>query len=111
MLFVARSETIGNCAVTSTPRFRHGRALRWRFVALDTKCPACVASRHPFISTIDVETFERCSMMNKRSKVVAVGASAAIALGALAGCSGDGGNSYGKVTLTWWHNGTGEPLL
>jgi raffinose/stachyose/melibiose transport system substrate-binding protein len=49
-------------------------------------------------------------MMNKRSKLVAVGAAAALALGALAGCSGDAGGD-GKVTITWWHNGTGEPLL
>jgi raffinose/stachyose/melibiose transport system substrate-binding protein len=50
-------------------------------------------------------------MMNKRSKLIAVGATAAIALGTLAGCSGDAGGGDGKVTLTWWHNGTGEPLL
>jgi raffinose/stachyose/melibiose transport system substrate-binding protein len=50
-------------------------------------------------------------MMNKRSKLLAVGAATAMALGALAGCSGDTGGSDGDVTITWWHNGTGEPLL
>jgi raffinose/stachyose/melibiose transport system substrate-binding protein len=51
-------------------------------------------------------------MMNKRSKAIAVGSAVAIALGALAGCStGGSGGDGDKVTLTWWHNGTGEPLL
>lgn len=50
-------------------------------------------------------------MMNKRSRTIAAGASAAIALGALVGCTGDQGGGGGDVTLTWWHNGTGEPLL
>jgi raffinose/stachyose/melibiose transport system substrate-binding protein len=49
-------------------------------------------------------------MMNKRSKLIAAGASAAIALGALAGCSTGGDGADGDVTITWWHNGTGEPL-
>lgn len=49
--------------------------------------------------------------MNRRSKLVAAGAAATMTLGALAGCtSGDGGGD-GDVTITWWHNGTGEPLL
>jgi len=30
----------------------------------------------------------------------------------VAACGGSGGSSdNGKVTITWWHNGTGEPLL
>ena len=49
--------------------------------------------------------------MNKRSKLLAVTASAALAVGALAGCSGGSGGDGDKVTITWWHNGTGEPLL
>lgn len=49
--------------------------------------------------------------MNKRSKLLAVGATAAVALGTLAGCTGDSGGGDGEVSITWWHNGTGEPLL
>ncbi|MEO8261947.1 MAG: hypothetical protein ABI566_05190 [Pseudolysinimonas sp.] len=50
--------------------------------------------------------------MNKRRKLIAVAATTAITLGALAGCStGGSGGDGDKVTLTWWHNGTGEPLL
>ena len=51
--------------------------------------------------------------MNKRSikRIVAVGAAAALAFGALTACSSSGTNSgNGKVTLTWWTNGTGDPL-
>jgi raffinose/stachyose/melibiose transport system substrate-binding protein len=29
----------------------------------------------------------------------------------LAGCSSGGNSAGGKVTITWWHNGTGQPLL
>src|SRR5436190_1702520 len=30
----------------------------------------------------------------------------------VAACGGSGGSSNnGNVTITWWHNGTGEPLL
>ncbi len=50
-------------------------------------------------------------MMNKRSKLIAAAATATLAVGALAGCSGGTGGDDGKVTITWWHNGTGEPLL
>jgi raffinose/stachyose/melibiose transport system substrate-binding protein len=50
--------------------------------------------------------------MNKRSRLIAVVAAGTLALGALAGCSGGtGGGDGDKVTITWWHNGTGEPLL
>jgi raffinose/stachyose/melibiose transport system substrate-binding protein len=52
--------------------------------------------------------------MNKRSikRIVAVGAAAVLAVGALTACSsGSGNNSAGsKVTLTWWTNGTADPL-
>ena len=50
-------------------------------------------------------------MMNRRSKLVAVAAAATLAVGALAGCSGSQGGGDGKVTITWWHNGTADPLL
>jgi len=45
------------------------------------------------------------------TRTVAISASALLAVGALAGCgaSGDDGGD-GKVTITWWHNGTGDPL-
>jgi raffinose/stachyose/melibiose transport system substrate-binding protein len=52
--------------------------------------------------------------MNTRStrKYVAVGAVALMSLGALSGCSGGGGESAdGTTTLTFWHNGTAEPIL
>jgi raffinose/stachyose/melibiose transport system substrate-binding protein len=50
--------------------------------------------------------------MNKRSRLIAVVAAGALAVGALAGCSGGSGGGDGdKVSITWWHNGTGEPLL
>ncbi len=51
-------------------------------------------------------------MMNTRSmrKYLAVGAAAAVTLGALSGCT-PGGDDGGKTTITWWHNGTGEPLV
>jgi raffinose/stachyose/melibiose transport system substrate-binding protein len=52
-------------------------------------------------------------MMNKRSilRVMAVGAAAALAFGALTACSTGGGTtSEKKVVLTWWHNGTADPL-
>ncbi|HTL40456.1 MAG TPA: extracellular solute-binding protein [Pseudolysinimonas sp.] len=50
-------------------------------------------------------------MMNRRSKLVAVSAAVTLAVGALAGCSGSQGGGDGKVTITWWHNGTADPLL
>jgi len=52
--------------------------------------------------------------MNTRSirKYVAVGAVAITTLGALAACGSTGGASAdGKTTLTFWHNGTAEPIL
>ncbi|MEO5920371.1 MAG: extracellular solute-binding protein [Pseudolysinimonas sp.] len=49
--------------------------------------------------------------MNRRSKLLAITAVGALAFGALAGCSGPQGGGDGKVNITWWHNGTGEPLL
>ena len=50
--------------------------------------------------------------MNKHSmrRLVAVGAAAALAVGALAGCSSGSTAGNGKVTLTWWHNGNNDPL-
>jgi raffinose/stachyose/melibiose transport system substrate-binding protein len=42
--------------------------------------------------------------------LVALGAVAALAAGALAGCSSGTPASGGKVTLTWWHNATADPL-
>ncbi|QEO13730.1 extracellular solute-binding protein [Agromyces intestinalis] len=52
--------------------------------------------------------------MNRRStKLVALGATAGLAALALAGCApaGDGADGSGDTTtITWWHNGTGEPL-
>lgn len=52
--------------------------------------------------------------MNKKlsmKALVAFGAVAALAASALAGCSsGSGSSPNGKVTLTWWHNATAEPL-
>ncbi|GAA2001535.1 ABC transporter substrate-binding protein [Microbacterium ulmi] len=53
--------------------------------------------------------------MNTRSTMRAVAgiAAAGLAVGALAGCAaGDQGGDAdsGDVTITWWHNGTGEPL-
>jgi raffinose/stachyose/melibiose transport system substrate-binding protein len=52
--------------------------------------------------------------MNFRSmkKYVAVGAVAALSIGALSACGSDGGSSAdGTTTLTFWHNGTAEPIL
>jgi len=50
--------------------------------------------------------------MNRHSMrgFVALGAVAALAAGALAGCSSGTPASGGKVTLTWWHNATADPL-
>ena len=55
--------------------------------------------------------------MNRRSiaRVTAGVAAAGIVIGALAACSGGGGGdatatSGEEVSITWWHNGTGEPL-
>jgi raffinose/stachyose/melibiose transport system substrate-binding protein len=51
-------------------------------------------------------------MMNKKRSVTALVAIAALAAGALAGCSSSGSGSADgkKVTLTWWHNATSDPL-
>ena len=50
--------------------------------------------------------------MNTRStrKYVAAGAVALMSLGALSGCSGGGDSADGTTTLTFWHNGTTEPI-
>jgi raffinose/stachyose/melibiose transport system substrate-binding protein len=45
-------------------------------------------------------------MMNKRSKLIAAAAVVAAGALALSGCSGNGGSSDGKVTMTFWHNST-----
>ena len=49
--------------------------------------------------------------MNKRSimKFVGVAAVAATLVG-LSGCTPAGDSGDGKVTLTWWHNATSDPL-
>ena len=47
--------------------------------------------------------------MNRRSitRLVTLGAVAAMAVGTLAGCSGGGGDTDdGSVDLTFWHNST-----
>ena len=51
-------------------------------------------------------------MMNTRSitRLLAVGAVAALTIAGVTACGSTPGDSDGKVTLTWWHNGTGEPL-
>lgn len=51
--------------------------------------------------------------MNRRStRLVALATAAGLAVAALSGCSTGGTNAAAgdDVTLTWWHNGTGEPL-
>jgi len=52
-------------------------------------------------------------MMNTRTmrKYVAVGAVTIMSLGVLSACSSDGDSADGKTTLTFWHNGTNDPLL
>ena len=52
-------------------------------------------------------------MMSRNMRWAAVVAGAALAVGGLAGCSGgasEGAGEDGDVTITWWHNATGEPL-
>lgn len=51
-------------------------------------------------------------MMNKRSmmRLLATGAVATVTLAGLAACAPAGGDSNEKVTLTWWHNATADPL-
>ncbi|MBN9139473.1 MAG: extracellular solute-binding protein [Micrococcales bacterium] len=52
--------------------------------------------------------------MNKAriTRVGAVAAATALAIGGLTACStgGDNGGGDGKVTITWWHNATSDPL-
>ena len=54
--------------------------------------------------------------MNNRSmkKLLAAGAMTMVTLAGLTACTAPGnggeGTDGGKVELTWWHNGTGEPL-
>ena len=43
-------------------------------------------------------------------RIAAVTAATALTFAALAGCAPASSDSD-KVTITWWHNGTGEPLL
>ena len=47
---------------------------------------------------------------SRTTRLVAVAAASTLAL-ALAGCTAGGGTGDDNVTITWWHNGTGEPLL
>ena len=51
-------------------------------------------------------------MKNKTriTRIAAITAGAALAFTALTGCSTGASNSDAKVTLTWWHNGTADPL-
>lgn len=53
-------------------------------------------------------------MMNRAriTRVGAIAAAGALALGGLAACSpaGDGGGDGENVTITWWHNATSDPL-
>lgn len=51
--------------------------------------------------------------MNKRSitRWAAVAATSALAIGLTACAPAGEGSADGDVTLNWWHNGTGEPLL
>ena len=47
----------------------------------------------------------------RKYAALALGLTAALALGACGGSSGSGGNqASGPVTLTWWHNGNTQPL-
>src|SRR5690606_34561465 len=66
----------------------------------------------PTTFDVVVETFERCSKMN-RARIIRVGAIAAasaLTIGGLTACSaGGGGNEDGDVTITWWHNATSDP--
>jgi len=50
--------------------------------------------------------------MNTRSitRLLAAGAVTALTLAGITACGSTPGDSNGDVTLTWWHNGTGEPL-
>lgn len=52
--------------------------------------------------------------MNKThtTRVASIAAVSAIGLAALTGCTAQGSDSGSDgVTIVWWHNGTGEPLL
>ena len=51
-------------------------------------------------------------MKNKTriTRIAAITAGAALAFTALTGCSTGASSDGGKVTLTWWHNGTADPL-
>jgi len=50
--------------------------------------------------------------MRRAGALVALVASTALVTAACSGGGGGGGPSGdGNVTITWWHNGTGEPLL
>jgi raffinose/stachyose/melibiose transport system substrate-binding protein len=51
-------------------------------------------------------------MKNTRSitRLLAVGAVTAVALAGMTACTTAPGTEDGTVNLTWWHNGTGEPL-
>src|SRR5690554_6295917 len=59
-----------------------------------------------------VETFERCSMMNKAriTRVSVIAAATALTIGGLTACTQDeGGENGGDVAITWWHNATTDP--
>src|SRR4051794_25744516 len=63
------------------------------------------------VESTTTEGNRNMARMRCASAVVALTALTAV----LAGCSDDGGTgsteaSKGPVTLTWWHNGTNDPL-
>jgi raffinose/stachyose/melibiose transport system substrate-binding protein len=48
---------------------------------------------------------------SRTTRIAAVSAVAALSFAALTGCAAGGSGGEGDdVTITWWHNGTGEPL-
>src|SRR5690606_12388956 len=65
----------------------------------------------PAIFDKNVETFERCSMMNRTriTRVGAVAAATALTIGGLTACSPGESSNDGDGTITWWHNATSDP--
>lgn len=48
---------------------------------------------------------------SRMSRAAALLATSALAFAAVTGCAPAAEEPQGDVTITWWHNGTGEPLL